>query len=155
MSKSSRKLWKAYIHFPYDLMKLHTWEVAKFQYQFICMSTLCSPKLTLDTVPLWSPKISVHAMFLRRQWMIWFWDAGCTHAILQRSAKSSDDVQVSADGAFIIHLPSWTQPRSELLEQMESVSSEMTQRSGKGHVRSNVQAAAAATLSNLDWKTKR
>lgn len=54
MSKSSRKLWKAYIHFPYDLMKLHTWEAAKFQYQFICTSTLSSPKLTLGTVSLCS-----------------------------------------------------------------------------------------------------
>lgn len=26
MSKNSRKLWKAYIHFPYDLMKLHTFK---------------------------------------------------------------------------------------------------------------------------------
>lgn len=26
MSKNSRKLWKAYLHFPYDLMKLHTFE---------------------------------------------------------------------------------------------------------------------------------
>lgn len=26
MSKNSRKLWKAYLHFPYDLTKLHTFE---------------------------------------------------------------------------------------------------------------------------------
>lgn len=99
MSKSSRKLWKAYIHFPYDLTKRHTWEVAMFQYQFICTPTLSSPKLTLDTVPLWSPKnpCTRHVPSV----MVDDLALGCQvypcHAILQRSAKSSADVQVSAD----------------------------------------------------------
>ena len=54
MSKNSRKLWKAYIHFPYDLMKAsHFWEVAKFQYQFIRVSTLSTQGApNSDTVPL-------------------------------------------------------------------------------------------------------
>lgn len=56
MSESSRKLWQAYIHFPYDFMTLHVREAANFQYQFICTSTLSSPKITLDTVLLWSKK---------------------------------------------------------------------------------------------------
>lgn len=94
MSKSSRKLWKAYIHFPYDLMKLHTWEAAKFQYQFICTSTLSSPKLTLGTVPLCS-----------------FGDSGWSGSgtpvypsILQRSAQSIADEQVSADVINVLSL---------------------------------------------------
>lgn len=38
-SESSRKLWKAYIHFPYDLIKLHTLEkFVSLGNQFICMS---------------------------------------------------------------------------------------------------------------------
>lgn len=162
MSESSRKLWKAYIHFPYDLTKRHTWEVAKFQYQFICTSTLSSPKLTLDTVPLWSPKtpctrhvplVTVDDLAL---------GCKCTHAILQRSAKSSADVQVSAD---VINVFSLDRPLSSYicLHEPSHVQNSCSKWSlwvlkwhrdqGKDHVRSNVQAAA--TFSNLDWKTKR
>lgn len=42
-------------------------------------------------------QISVNAIFLRRRWMIWQWEARCTHVVLHRSAKSSAEVQVLAD----------------------------------------------------------
>jgi hypothetical protein len=62
-------------------MKLHTWQVAKLQYQFICTPTLSSPKLTLDTVlqqSLYAP-----SSFGR--------DGGYARAILHRPAESSAD----------------------------------------------------------------
>lgn len=106
-------------------------------------------------------QISVNAIFLRRRWMIWQWEARCTHVVLHRSAKSSAEVQVLADviNAFSLdhshHTFAFMSPgmfRTPVANGVWVLKWYRDQ--GKDHVRSNVQAAAA-TFSNLDWKTKR
>lgn len=164
MSKSSRKLWESTHTLSYDLMKLHTWEVAKFQYQFICTSTLSSPKLAPDTVlpsdlqqsrrpPSswgrlgWSRAgvgLLCHtAQTCRGQCR---WMGGVSDAI---AAVSSLDY---SDCIFAFVNPAMF--RTPVANGVCEFWNDTEIKGKKDHVRSNVQAAAA-TFSNLDWKTKR
>lgn len=62
MSKSSTKLWKAYIHFPYDLMKLHTFEkLLSFSINLFARQLYPPQKLTSRIQFPWFPiKLCMH-----------------------------------------------------------------------------------------------
>lgn len=164
MSKSSRKLWKSIYTLSYDLMKFHTREVAKFQYQFICTSTLSSPKLTLDAVlPSDLQETPVYTVFLRQRRMTRH-RGGCARAALHRLQRAVPMArQVSV---HVTTVSSFPRPLSLYIcfREPSHVQNSCSKWSlwvlkwhrdqGKDHMCSNVQAAAA-TFSNLDWKTKR
>lgn len=164
MSKSSRKLWESTHTLSYDLMKLHTWEVAKFQYQFICTSTLSSPKLALDTVLPSSPRPSLHPPSSRGR----AGRSGAGVGLLCHTAQTCREQgrwtgRVSAAVAAVSSLDhshcifAFVNPamfRTPVANGVREFWTDTEIKGKKDHVRSNVQAAAA-TFSNLDWKTKR
>lgn len=121
MSKSSRKLWKSIYTLSYDLMKLHTWEVAKFQYQFICTSTFSSPKLTLDTVLPSDLQRSLYSHLPSEEMdnLVLGWVDPCHAAQTCRercrwTGRCQRCHHRLFPRALSLHLLSWTQPCSEL-----------------------------------------
>lgn len=143
MSKSSTKLWKAYIHFPYDLMKLHTFEkllsfsINLFERQLnppqkltsqirfpwfpikLCMHDLPSAKAGVQSDARMPGVHTPHCaqIFPKEEWK---------HTGVPGCYQGLSPTPLSS-----IRLPPQTQPRSELLQQTQSLNSEMTQRSRK------------------------
>lgn len=166
MSKSSTKLWKAYIHFPYDLMKLHTFE-----------------KLLSFSINLFARQLYPPQKLTSRIQFPWFPIKLCMHDLPSAKAGVQSDARMPG-----VHMPHCARifPKEECrhpgmlgairasplhhshpyvcLHKPSHAQNSYSKRSlwilkwhkdqGKAHVRSSVQAAAA-TFSNLDWKTKR
>lgn len=154
MSQSSRKLWKSIYTLSYDLMKLHTWQVAKLQYQFI------------DT-PQSSHWIQFSLLISNNPCMHHLPSAemgGYTCAILHRLAERSANRQAGVSDVITVfsldhaHCTfAFVNPamfRTPVANGDCEFWNDTEIKGKKDHVHSNVQAAAAM-VSSLDWKTKR
>lgn len=166
MSESPTKLWKAYIHFPYDLMKLHTFEkLLSFSINLFARQLYPPQKLTSRIQFPWFPiKLCMHDLPSAKAGVQSV--QGCQvctrHTALRSSPKRNANtrVRLGALGAsplthshpyVCLHKPSHAQ-NSYSKRGLWILKWHKDQE--KAHVRSSVQAAAA-TFSNLDWKTKR